>query len=75
MINKTIITEKALAVFTEDKVTIVCSFPDPSRAFIARIVPVADVIPGMMETSTPAKVPVIIDSMEDLFSLAVRTNF
>lgn len=50
IINNTTITENADAVLTDESVTIVCSFPDPSRAFIARIVPVADVIPGMIDT-------------------------
>ena len=68
IINNTIMTEKELAVLTEESVTIVCSLPDPSRAFIARIVPVAEVIPGMIETRIPARLPVSIERTEDFFS-------
>ena len=75
IINNTMMTENALAVLTEESVTIVCSFPDPSLAFMARIVPVADVIPGMIDTSIPARLPVIIDNIEDLFSSAVSVSF
>lgn len=75
IINNTTITENADAVLTDESVTIVCSFPDPSRAFIARIVPVADVIPGMIDTSIPARLPVIIDKIEDFFSSAVSVSF
>jgi len=69
IINKTTTTKKAQAVLTAESVTIVCLLSDSPLAFIARIVPVALVIPGIIETRTPPKLPVIIDKMEDFLVL------
>ena len=63
MIKRTTTTKKAQAVFTAERVTIVCFLSDSPRTFIARTVPVADVIPGMIDTRTPAKLPVITDKI------------
>lgn len=64
-----ILVNTAHAVFTADKVTIVCLELDSPLAFIAKIVPVADVIPGIIETSSPANEPVIIDRIPPFFVL------
>ena len=61
IINITTTTKKAHAVLTADNVTIVCLLLDSPLTFIARTVPVAEVIPGMIETKIPPKLPVITD--------------
>ena len=45
----------------------VCLEFDSPLAFIAKIVPVAEVIPGIMETNNPAKDPVIMERMLSFF--------
>lgn len=47
----------------------VCRLSDSPRTFIARMVPTADVIPGMMDTRIPAAEPVVIDRIDAFFSL------
>lgn len=75
IINKTTTTKKAQAVLTAERVIIVCLLSASPRVFIARMVPVAEVIPGMIETRTPAKDPVIIDKIPDFFVVASSEGF
>ncbi len=64
IINRTTTTKNAQAVFTAESVTMVCLLSDSPLAFIASIVPVADVIPGIIETKIPPKLPVITDNTD-----------
>lgn len=61
MMNNTMTTKNAHAVFTAESVIIVCLLSDSPRKVMERIVPVAEVIPGMMDTRMPAPDP---DRME-----------
>ena len=74
IINKTTTTKKAQAVFTAESVTIVCFLFDSPRAFIARIVPVAEVIPGIIETRIPPRLPVITDNDDDFLVFLSNTG-
>ena len=74
MTNITTTTKKAQAVLTAESVTIVCLLLDSPRAFIARTVPVADVIPGIIDTRIPPKLPVITDKEQDFFVDSSRTG-
>ena len=67
MIKRTTTTKNAQAVFTAESVIIVCRLSASPRVFIARMVPVAEVIPGMIDTRTPAADPVMIESIPDFF--------
>lgn len=61
IMKRTATTKNAHAVLTAERVTMVCLEFDSPLAFIARIVPVAEVIPGMIDTNSPANDPVIIE--------------
>jgi hypothetical protein len=62
--NRTATTKNAQAVFTAESVMIVCLLFDSALVVMAIIVPVADVIPEIIETRIPAKLPVTIDRMD-----------
>ena len=74
IIKRTTTTKKAQAVLTAERVTIVCLLSDSPRAFIARIVPVAEVIPGIIDTSIPPQLPVIIDKDDDFLVFLSKTG-
>lgn len=74
IMKSTTTTKKAQAVFTAESVMMVCRLSDSPRAVIARMVPVADVMPGIIETRMPPKLPVITDRIEDFFVLVSRTG-
>ena len=61
MIKRTMTTKKAQAVLTADSVIMVCLLSDSPRKVMERMVPVAEVIPGMMETRIPAPDPEKMD--------------
>lgn len=69
IINKTAVTKNAQAVLTADNVINVCFLSVSPLAVMAITVPVAEVIPGMIETSIPARLPVIIEINVLAFSL------
>ena len=71
IINNTAVTKNAQAVLTAERVTIVCLLSASPLAVIARTVPVADVIPGTIETKIPARLPVIVDNIVFPFSLII----
>ena len=75
MIKSTTTTKKAQAVLTAERVIIVCLLSDSPRAFMARIVPVAEVMPGMMDTRTPARLPVTIDKTDDFLVFLSSRGF
>ena len=74
MMKRTATTKKAHAVFTAESVTIVCREFDSPRAFIASIVPVAEVIPGIIDTSSPASDPVNIESELSFLSFLLKVG-
>lgn len=74
MMKRTATTKKAHAVFTAERVTMVCREFDSPRAFMASIVPVAEVIPGIIDTSNPASDPVIIDSELSFLSFLLNVG-
>ena len=57
MIKSTMTTKKAQAVLTAESVMMVCLLSDSPLNVMERIVPVAEVIPGIMETRIPAPEP------------------
>lgn len=67
-INRTATTKKAQAVLTAESVIIVCLLFGSPLVLMARIVPVADVMPGIIETRMPAKLPVMTDKIDDLLA-------
>ena len=64
IMNRTATTKNAQAVFTAESVIIVCLLFDSALVVMAIIVPVAEVIPEIIETSIPAKLPVTTDKIE-----------
>jgi len=63
-------------VLTADNVIMVCSSLDLPLVFIAMIVPVDDVTPGIIDTIKPAIVPVKTDMTDDvLYGFLMLTGF
>ena len=73
--NSATITKKPHAVFTDDNVMMVCFLSDSPLAVIASIVPVEELMPGINETSMPAKLPVITDIIDAFFALLSNLTF
>jgi len=75
IMNSAAITKKPHAVFTADSVIIVCFLSDSPLAVIANIVPVEELIPGIKETSMPARLPVITEIIDAFFSFLSNLIF